>query len=138
MAQPRHLVIYDGDCPMCSAQMRLLRRLDWFHRLRMLPLADPAVREAAPSLSHETLLEAIHCVTPSGRVYRGARCLRFVGMRTPLLLPLALLLWLPGMIWVADKIYQRVSRNRYLLSRLFGCQGSCAIPHGAKPEKLNA
>ncbi len=69
----------------------------------------------------------MHCVTPDGRIYRGARCVRYLGMRMPLLVPLALVLWFPGVIRVAEKVYAWVSRNRYVLSRVFGCKEACAV-----------
>jgi predicted DCC family thiol-disulfide oxidoreductase YuxK len=45
----------------------------------------------------------------------------------PLLVPMALVLWVPGVIWIAEKIYQWVSRNRHVLSRFLGCKEACAI-----------
>jgi hypothetical protein len=48
-------------------------------------------------------------------------------MRLPLLIPVALFLWIPGVIQVAEVVYQWVSRNRLLLSRVFGCKGACAV-----------
>jgi len=123
----RHVVLYDGDCPMCVFQMKLLTWLDWCNQARLVPLADPLARSLAPWLRREDLLAAVHCVTPQGRVYRGARCIRFIGMRMPLLVPLALILWIPGVIWVAEKLYAWVARNRYVLSGLFGCKTACAI-----------
>ncbi|KAF0176849.1 MAG: putative thiol-disulfide oxidoreductase DCC [Limisphaerales bacterium] len=107
--------------------MKLLTWLDWCHVVRLLPIADPEAARVAPTLTREALLEAIHCVTTEGTIHRGARCLRFVGLRMPLLVPLALVLWIPGVIWIAERIYMWVSRNRYLLSRLFGCKDACAI-----------
>jgi len=95
--------------------------------LRLLPIADPEVARVAPTLTREALLEAIHCITTESKIHRGARCLRFVGLRMPLLVPLALVLWIPGVIWIAEHIYRQVSRNRYLLSKLFGCKDACAI-----------
>ncbi len=123
----RHFVLFDDECPLCTFQMRLLTWLDWLHTLDFLPISDPRAQQLAPGLTREQLLEAIHCVTPEKRIYRGARCLRFIGMRMPALFPLALFLWLPGVIWFAEKIYRWISRNRHLLSRLFGCKGACAI-----------
>ncbi len=123
----RNTVLYDGECPLCTFQMKLLTWLDWWHRLDLLPLTDPRAAALAPGLTRDQLLEAIHCVTPVGRIYRGARCLRFVGMRLPIMVPIALVLWFPGVIWVTEQVYQVVSRNRQLLSRLFGCKGACAI-----------
>ena len=107
--------------------MRLLTWLDWCHVVRLLPIADPEVARVAPTLTREALLEAIHCVATDGVIHRGARCLRFVGLRMPLIVPLALVLWFPGVIWIAERIYQWVSRNRHLLSKLFGCKEACAI-----------
>lgn len=123
----KHTVLYDDGCPMCTFQMKLLSWLDWFNGLAITPLSDPQARAIAPTLTREDLLEAIHCVTPRGRICRGARCIRFVGMRLPLLVPVALFLWFPGVIHVAEIIYQWISRNRLLLSRAFGCKDACSI-----------
>jgi predicted DCC family thiol-disulfide oxidoreductase YuxK len=54
-------------------------------------------------------------------------------MRIPLLIAVGLFLWLPGVIWVAEKVYAFVSRNRHFFSKIFGCKGACAI----MPEKKN-
>ncbi|MCX6967863.1 MAG: DUF393 domain-containing protein [Verrucomicrobia bacterium] len=118
----RHLVLFDDECPLCTFQMRLLTWLDWCNALSAVPISDPRAQAAAPQLTREQLLEAIHCVTAEGRIHRGARCIRFLGMRLPLLVPVGLVLWIPGAIQVAEMIYRWVSRNRHLLSRIFGCK----------------
>jgi predicted DCC family thiol-disulfide oxidoreductase YuxK len=123
----RHQVLYDDECWMCTFQMRLLTWLDWCDVARLVPASNPECLKLAPGLTREGLMEAIHCVTKEGRVLRGARALRFIGMRMPLLVPMALVLWVPGVIWVAEKVYDCVSRNRYLLSRVFGCKGACDL-----------
>lgn len=127
MARNSNIILYDDECPMCTFQMRVLTWVDWFNFVSLLPLSHPRAAAVAPQLTREDLLEAIHCVTRDGAIYRGARAIRFVGMRMPLLVPVALFLWLPGVIWVAEKIYMWVSRNRHLLSRLFGCKEACAL-----------
>jgi len=131
----QHIVLYDGECPMCTFQMKVLSWLDWFHTLALVPLSDERAHQIAPQLTREDLLEAIHCVTPQGRIYRGARAIRFVGMRLPLLVPVALFLWIPGVIQVAEIIYQHISRNRLFLSRIFGCKDACAILPARKREQ---
>jgi predicted DCC family thiol-disulfide oxidoreductase YuxK len=120
-------VLYDAECSLCTFQMKLLTWLDWFGCIQLVPISNPRAQELAPNLTRDELLEAIHCVARDGRIYRGARCIRFVGLRMPLLLPVTLVLWVPGVIWVAEKVYMWVSRNRHLLSRLFGCKQACAI-----------
>ena len=93
----------------------------------MRPSSDPRASALAPRLTITDLREAIHCVASNGRIHRGARCLRFIGLRMPLAFPFALLLWIPGIIYVAEIFYRWISRNRYLLSRVFGCKEACAI-----------
>ena len=121
------MVLYDGDCSFCTFQMRVITWLDWFNIVSLLPIADPRAAEVAPCLTRTDLHEAIHCVTPDGKVYRGARALRFIGLRMPLAFPLALVLWFPGVIYLAEIFYRWISRNRYVISRVFGCKGACAI-----------
>lgn len=126
-AKERYAVLYDQDCPLCVFQMKTLTWLDWLDLLTLMPLSHPRVAVVAPTLTREQLLEAMHCVTPEGVIYRGARSIRFIGMRLPLLVPVALVLWVPGVIWVAERIYQWISRNRLHLAKLFGCGEACAI-----------
>jgi predicted DCC family thiol-disulfide oxidoreductase YuxK len=123
----RHTVLFDDECSMCTFQMKVLSWLDWRNVLALVPLSDPRAQASAPQLKPEDLQEAIHCVTPQGRIYRGARAIRFLGMRLPLLVPLALFMWIPGVIWIAEIVYAWVSRNRTLLSRILGCKDACAI-----------
>ena len=122
-----NVVLYDGDCSLCTFQMRVITWLDWFNTVSLVPIADPRTRAIAPRLTSTDLHEAIHCVANSGRIYRGARCLRFIGVRMPLAFPFAVFLWIPGIIYVAEIFYRWISRNRYLLSRVFGCKEACAI-----------
>ena len=131
----QHLVLYDGECPLCVFQMRLLTWLDWFNTLALIPLTDPRAQQVAPHLDREQLLAAMHCVARDGRIYRGARCIRFVGMRLPLLVPVALLLSVPGVIWIAEKAYDLIARNRRTLSRIFGCKDAGAILPARKREQ---
>lgn len=126
-AQKTNHVLYDDGCPFCTFQMRVLTWLDWFNATTLLPLSAPHAAALAPHLTREDLLEAIHCVARDGRIHRGARAIRFVGLRMPLLIPVALFLWLPGVIWIAEKIYAFVAKRRYAISRLFGCKDACSI-----------
>ena len=114
------VVLYDDDCAFCMAQVRYLERLDWFHALRPLPASQPEALEAAPGLTREGLLRELHCVTPRGRVLTAARAFRHLFARVPLLAPLALLMWVPGVIVVAEAVYRWVAAHRSWLSRVLG------------------
>jgi predicted DCC family thiol-disulfide oxidoreductase YuxK len=125
--RPTNIVLYDGDCSLCTFQSRVITWLDWFNTVSLLPIADPRAHDIAPRLTRTDLHEAIHCVTKGGRIHRGARCLRFIGMRMPLAVPFSVAMWIPGVIFIAEIFYRWLSRNRYLLSRVFGCKEACAI-----------
>jgi len=53
--------------------------------------------------------------------------LRRVCLRIPALFPLALFLWVPGIIQLAEVAYAVVSRHRHAISGLFGCRGACDV-----------
>jgi predicted DCC family thiol-disulfide oxidoreductase YuxK len=127
MSRSAILVLYDDACPLCTFQMKVLTWLDWFNALCLLPISSPRAADLAPTVQREDLLEAIHCLTPRGEIHRGARCIRYLSLRLPLAIPVALVLWIPGVIWVAEKIYAWIARNRYLLSRWFRCKEACAL-----------
>jgi predicted DCC family thiol-disulfide oxidoreductase YuxK len=114
--------------------MKLLTWLDWLNVAAVIPLSSDRARELAPQLTAEQLRSAIHVVTRKGRIHRGARCIRFLSMRMPLLVPLGLILWIPGVIWIAEHVYQLVANNRLVLSRLFGCKDACSILPARKRE----
>ncbi len=107
--------------------MRVLTWLDWLNKAELVPISDPRSAAIAPEVGREDLQEAIHCITPQGAMHRGARAIRFLSMRLPLALPIALFLWIPGVIWVAEMVYMWISRNRLFFSKIFGCKGACAI-----------
>jgi len=53
----------------------------------------------------------------------------------PVLMPLGLLLWVPGVIWIAEHVYRLVAENRLVISRVFGCKDACAIMPAKKREQ---
>ncbi len=131
MKREKHVLLFDSDCPLCTFQSRSLAWMDWLGKVEMVPLKDPRTAEIAPDITREDLQEAIHCITPENEIHRGARAIRFLAMRIPLLLPVGLFLWIPGVIWIAEKVYAFVSKHRLFFSKIFGCKGACAI----MPEK---
>ena len=129
-----NIVLYDDECSFCTFQSRVITWLDWFNTVSLLPISSPRVKEIAPRLTRTDLLEAMHCVAANGRIYRGARCIRHISLRMPLAFPVALFLWIPGVIGVAELVYRMVSRNRHTISRLFGCKGACNIMPARRRE----
>ncbi|RME92501.1 MAG: DUF393 domain-containing protein [Verrucomicrobia bacterium] len=112
-SRTRHLVFYDGNCPLCRRQAARWRRLDRAGRFEFRPLQAPGPEAAAAGLAPDQLREAIHCLDRQGRVHRGAACLRFVWLRLPWLAPLGILLAVPGMLPLAELAYGWLAARRH-------------------------
>ena len=130
-AAGRAVVLFDGGCPLCLRSVRLLKCLDWFHRLAFEDCRDPARLPRTPApLDPSRLLEAIHLVTPDRRrVFVGFGAVRWMAWRLPAVMLLVGLLYLPGAARVGHWVYMWVARNRYQLVPCAG--GVCRVRSGA-------
>ena len=122
------VVIFDGQCRLCQAQVRRLARWDLLHRLAFLSLHEPEVARRWPDLSYEELMQNMYLVDARGRRYKGAAALRVLSRRLPPLWPLAPLLHLPGTLGFWQWLYQQVARRRYRFGRVPACDdGACRV-----------
>lgn len=126
----RHVVLYDGDCPFCSSQIRRLLALAKRGALEALSIRDPSIPERFPGLSAEALAREMHLVLPDGRVVAGFEAaVRAVATR-PFPGALAYLYYVPGLRQLFDFAYAAIARNRY---RIFGrkpCPDAWCSRHG--------
>ena len=70
-APGKYVVLYDGHCRFCTAQSRNVEKLAKAGTLELVSFQEPGVLERFPGVTHEACMEAMHLITPSGRVYRG-------------------------------------------------------------------
>ena len=106
-------VYYDADCRLCSGGVSLLSRAGVLGEVSWAPI-QAGSRPAG--VSGNDLERAMHLETSSG-VYSGFDAVRRIVLRTPILWPLALVFWLPGMGALGSRAYGAVARNR---RRLWG------------------
>jgi predicted DCC family thiol-disulfide oxidoreductase YuxK len=122
------VVIYDGQCNFCRAQVRNLRRLDCCgNRLSFLSLHDPRVGERYPDLSREALMEQMYVVDGRGRRHAGADAVRYLSRRLPTLWLAAPILHLPGTAGLWRWMYRQVAKRRYKLAGKSCEDGACKI-----------
>lgn len=124
------VVIYDGECNFCKAQVARLRLIDFFgNRLSYLSLHDPRVAERYPNLSHEQLMEQMYVIDQQGRPYGGSDAVRLLSRRLPLLWPVMPILHLPGTAGLWRWGYHQIAKRRYKISgRSKDCsQEACSI-----------
>lgn len=129
-AKTQAVVLYDGDCAFCQKSVRILKSLDWLHRLKIQDARDTDnwPRTAIP-LDLKRMLEEMHVVTPDRRrVYAGFSAFRWIAWRLPATLIIAPLLYLPGIPWLGNRVYRWIARHRY---QLVPCSnGECRLPIG--------
>ncbi len=129
------VIIFDGRCRFCQAQVRRLARWDLLKRLAFVSLHDPEVARRWPDLSHDELMQNMYLIDVRGRRYKGAAALRVLSRRLPALWPLAPLLHLPGTLRLWQWFYQQVARRRYRLGGTVECdEDACRLHTLARPR----
>jgi predicted DCC family thiol-disulfide oxidoreductase YuxK len=121
VARHRPVLLFDGDCGFCTACARVLERIGPDAEIVAWQLTDLAEL----GITEEQAADAVQWVQIDGRVRSGheaiaaalntaGRIWRIIG-RTVLL---------PGISWMAAKVYRLVADNRY---RLPGGTPACAV-----------
>jgi predicted DCC family thiol-disulfide oxidoreductase YuxK len=110
------VLIYDGQCPLCRSGMRWVERRALPGRFEFLPCQSPERRARFGWMAEATCLEAMQLVLPDGRVLAGEAAIPEVLRRLRRWRRLASLFALPGMGWLAPRVYRWVARHRYALS----------------------
>ncbi len=115
--------MYDGDCGICQASVRALRRVGC--RADMVPSHEWLVDHPDDA---DRCAEAVLVVTDDGRVLDAERAvaeaLRL--SRGPVRLA-GPVLDAPGVRWAAARAYRRIAANRTRISRRLGLD-ACAVP----------
>ena len=122
------VVIYDGHCRFCTAQVQRLDRWDRSDKLAFISLHDPRVGEQWPDLTHAQLMEQLYLISPAGRRYGGAAAFRYLSRHLPRLWLLAPLLHIPFSLPLWQWGYRLIARQRYRWGRTDACDDdNCAI-----------
>ncbi len=108
-------LVFDGDCGFCRRCVALLAKWDRVGRLVYVPFQDAAALERLPPLDRHALEQAMHLVTPERMVYAGAAALPPILRIVPFGWTLAWTFRVPGVPWLAAKVYRQVARNRHRL-----------------------
>ncbi|TWU01551.1 hypothetical protein Pla100_12860 [Neorhodopirellula pilleata] len=123
----RDVVIYDGDCAFCTAQVQRLHGLDWGRgRLAFLSLHDPRVAERYGDLTREQLMNQMFVIDTDGNRHGGADAVRYLSRRLPAIWWAAPVLHLPGSAKLWRWMYHQVAKRRYWIStKFFGGKPKC-------------
>ena len=114
------LLVYDGDCRFCRKWITMLQSWDSAGRLRFVPFQDAAEVARLPFVPRAALEKAMHLVSPDDAVFAGAAAMPPILRLLPGGLLVRWVFAVPGVPWMASKVYGVVARNRHRL----GCGSS--------------
>lgn len=119
----RHVLIFDGACPMCVRWMGRVRHWDENDAFEYVPLQDPDVPERFPDLDREAMEREMHLVGCHGEVWTGAAAVERILEILPKGRWVSWLFKLPFARPIADRVYRKVAENRSQL----GCGAHCGV-----------
>jgi predicted DCC family thiol-disulfide oxidoreductase YuxK len=108
-------VFYDGECPLCLREIKLLRRLDRKQRIRFTDISDPSFHPADYGMTMQDFMEEIRGRLVNGEWIQGIEVFRrlyaAVGLK-----PVVALTRLPGISHGLDFAYRIFAKNRLRLT----------------------
>lgn len=124
------VVIYDGHCKFCTAQVKRLHGFDGGKRLAFVSLHDPFVAKNYPDLTYDMLMDQMYVVDQLGNRYGGAAAFRYLSRKLPKLWILAPLMHIPFTLPIWQWCYRQVAKRRYLMGKTTdSCDGDACKVH---------
>lgn len=113
MSEPWQIrVLHDGDCPLCSREVRFLERIDRGEgRIQFEDIAAPSFDPGIYELSAHQVMARIHGVLPDGSIIEGVEVFRRAYAAVGLGWLMAPTRW-PGLRQLVDRAYRIFARNR--------------------------
>lgn len=111
--KPALTFYFDEECPLCARTKIILSHFDVFHALEFKSVQAHGVHE--PLLSKRTkdeLLNSVFSVTSKGKVLEGIDTYSAAFLRIPVLIPVGILMRIPGIRQIANFMYRGIAGNR--------------------------
>ncbi|MGL4836872.1 MAG: thiol-disulfide oxidoreductase DCC family protein [Shewanella sp.] len=124
-------IFYDGNCPLCRAEMRQLKARDPENKIELVDLNAEHFSTRFSYIDKDYANRILHGETASGQVLLGldvtCQAWALTGTR-----PWVQVLRLPLIKPIADWCYLRFAKHRYRISYLLTgkarCDGQCQLP----------
>ncbi|KQP51460.1 MULTISPECIES: DUF393 domain-containing protein [unclassified Methylobacterium] len=118
---PALTVYFDGACPLCAREIAFYRRSRGAERVAFV---DVAQGEAlGPGLDRATALARFHVRDAEGRLASGAAGFARLWAQLPAWRLLALVLRLPGALWLAERAYRAFLPLRPFIAKVLPSDG---------------
>lgn len=117
--------VFDGECPLCLREIKLLRRIDRKDRIRFTDIADPSFRPTEFGKTNQEFMDEIQGRLPDGTWVTGVEVFRRLYAAVGLG-PLVWLTRLPGISYGLEVGYRAFAKNRLRLTGRCSA-GSCEV-----------
>lgn len=122
-------ILFDGECPLCMRETRLLQRMDRQRRIRFTNIAAPDFEASSYGKTHDELMAEMHGRLPDGTWVTGVEVFRrlysAVGFG-----PVVWLTRLPIIRQILNVGYTVFAKNRLKLT------GRCTEECSVEPTKV--
>lgn len=112
-SKPTLFFYYDRNCPLCLRTVIILSHFDWFNKISFKTVQlDASSDIQISSIDEDILLDDIHSVNLKGEIFSGIDTYIECLTRIWFLSPLALLLRISGVNYLAKRVYSYIAKNR--------------------------
>ena len=111
--KPTLTLYYDEQCPLCVRTKIILSHFDVFHALEFKSVQAYGIHDRLLSKhTKDELLNSVFSVTAKGKVLEGVDTYSAAFLRIPALIPVGLLMRIPGIYQMVKLVYRRIAQNR--------------------------
>jgi len=121
--QPSLIVFFDRQCPLCNRTALILNHFDIFKRIDFKNAQEYAASyPAVASLNQDTLLTDLYALDNKNRLYSGVNTYIQIFLHMRYLIPVGLILRLPGIYHFASTKYRKIADKRGRIT----CTSECS------------
>lgn len=126
-------IYYDGQCPLCQAEIHVLQQRNQRQLLVFYDVSDPTIAATLQQFSCAEALNAMHGVLSTGEVLRGVSVFAEAYKRADLN-GLSWLLSIKQLQGIYAGLYRLFAKHRHLISKISG-RLALNIAHKIYPKK---
>lgn len=106
----RDTCYFDGVCGMCQRTRKVLSALDWLDAIEWVDFTTLSPEQMPVPI--DQAMRGMPLRTADGRVLVGFPAVRRAILRTPVGFLPGVVLLMPGVAWIAGRVYDRVAASR--------------------------
>jgi predicted DCC family thiol-disulfide oxidoreductase YuxK len=126
------VLIYDGNCPICSNTVAWIKEHEQRDVFEMLPCQSEDRNKRYPRMEESTCMQAMQLVLPGGNVLAAEKALPEIFKRLKRYRAAAGLFKLPGSNILARAFYRWFAGRRYRIAKILYPHSNRTPHHGKK------